>query len=118
MFASCDILYMDRRLAKNLRRIREEQGLTQEQLAARAEAKQATISQIESGKTGFTRDSVLRLARALGVDIEELFFDDETRRKLENCKLFDDLNEEEQQTLLDLAESLKRRRGQRDRSSA
>lgn len=118
MAAGCDVLYMDRRLAKNLRRIREERHLTQEQLGEMAEVKQGTLSGMESGRRGWTRRTVLRLVAVLKLDIEELFLSDETREKLQRCKVYDDLTDEDRQTLADMATVLHQRRGQRFRSSA
>lgn len=56
---------------KQLRRIREEQALTQRELAARAGVTQVTIIHAEKG--GDTRPTTLRkLADALGVQPREL----------------------------------------------
>src|SRR5262245_58538546 len=59
-------------LAANLRYIRERRGLTQVQLAKQAGLPRSTVSQVETGAGNPTLAVLARLARALGVSIEEL----------------------------------------------
>ncbi len=57
-----------------LREPREEKGLTQVELARRADVRQATISDIETGKSTRIDLPVLeRLCKVLGVEPGELF---------------------------------------------
>ena len=65
-------------LARNLRRLRRAQKMTQEQLANAAGLRQALISELESGKLDVRVDTLSRLVIALGSSMAELF--DETRR--------------------------------------
>jgi transcriptional regulator with XRE-family HTH domain len=65
-------------LARNLRRLRRAQKMTQEQLANAAGLRQALISELESGKLDVRIDTLSRLATALDSSMAELF--DETRR--------------------------------------
>ena len=56
-----------------IREVREARGLTQEMLAVRADTRQATISDLETGRTGrVDLDLLERIARALGVEPGEL----------------------------------------------
>ena len=59
----------------NIKRLREEAGLTQQQLADKAGITMNYIAKIESKKMqrGFTIVSLGRIADALGLDIRELF---------------------------------------------
>lgn len=59
----------------NIKRLREEAGLTQQQLADKAGITTNYIAKIESKKMqrGFTIISLGRIADALGLDIRELF---------------------------------------------
>ncbi len=59
----------------NIKRLREEAGLTQQQLADKAGITMNYIAKIESKKMqrGFTIISLGRIADALGLDIRELF---------------------------------------------
>jgi transcriptional regulator with XRE-family HTH domain len=54
-------------LARNVRRLREAKGLSQEKLAELADMRQAHVSEIESGLTNLTLDNLQALAVALGV---------------------------------------------------
>ncbi|MDA9451179.1 MULTISPECIES: helix-turn-helix domain-containing protein [unclassified Bradyrhizobium] len=60
-------------LARNVRRLRLERGLSQEKLAADASTRQALISNIEAGSGNPTLKVMIRIARALKVDFAELF---------------------------------------------
>ncbi len=59
------------RIARNLRRIRTDQGLSQESLAVDADVDRSYISGIENAGFNATIDILDRLAAALGVDVAE-----------------------------------------------
>jgi transcriptional regulator with XRE-family HTH domain len=60
-------------LATVIRRLREAEGLTQEQLAKQADVTQGYIAQLESGlKKNPSLPTLKKLARALGVSVGEL----------------------------------------------
>lgn len=61
-----------RLLARNLRRLRLERKLTQDELADEASVRQALISEIESGKIDVRFDTLQRIAAALGAKLAEL----------------------------------------------
>ncbi len=69
-----DTYYFDI-IRHNIKRLREEAGLTQQQLADKAGITMNYIAKIESKKMqrGFTIVSLGRIADALGLDIRELF---------------------------------------------
>ncbi len=58
--------------AENLRRLRTERGITQEQLGAQAAIQMADISRYETGSRDPRITTVARLADALDVSIAEL----------------------------------------------
>lgn len=60
-------------LARNLRRIRLEKGLSQERLAADTGVDRAYVSEIERQQGNATVDLLDRLAAVLGVGIADLF---------------------------------------------
>jgi transcriptional regulator with XRE-family HTH domain len=60
-------------LAKNLRRLRDAKGLSQDALAADANQHQALISEIENGRANVELDTLGKIAAALGVHPGELF---------------------------------------------
>jgi len=60
-------------LARNLRRLRLERKLSQEDLAYEAGVRQALISELESGKIDVRLGTLDRLAAALAVRLCDLF---------------------------------------------
>lgn len=66
-------------LAKNLRRLRLEQGLSQEALADKAGVDRTYVSALERQKYSASVDTIDNLARALRVKPEELVCPDEPR---------------------------------------
>lgn len=68
-------------VGNNIRQIRESLNITQEELAFRSDLTQAHINFIESGKRGYTKKSLAKIADALGVSISQLF--EEKQKKLE-----------------------------------
>lgn len=65
-----------RRIAVNVRRLRNQRGLSQERMAELANFHRTYISQLERCVTNVTIDGLERLAMALGVDILELLAKD------------------------------------------
>ena len=62
-----------RRLGHMLKRLREERGMTQEELARRAKLTKPYISQIENGvRKNPSLPALQRLAKALGCAVTEL----------------------------------------------
>jgi len=57
---------------KRVRQLREKRGLTQEELAAKAHLHLNSVSLIERGQRGISLDTILELARALGVKPDRL----------------------------------------------
>ena len=75
---------------QNLKHLRTLRGLTQEQLADKADVNQATISKIEKGTANFTLDMIQRIAAALNVSPAELFeLRDLQRRTLDAINAID-----------------------------
>lgn len=71
---------MDNIVGENMRRIRESLGITQEELALRCDLTQAYINFLESGKRGYTRKSLEKISKALGVHISQLFGGEEREK--------------------------------------
>ncbi len=65
--------YLKQRFGVNLRRLRSDKGITQEELADRASVSLVTIHNIEHGINGPRFDLIEKLAYAIGVDPEEFF---------------------------------------------
>ncbi len=60
-------------MSNQVRVLREQKGWTQAQLAERAQISRTAISAIEQGKSSPSVDAAIRLARALGRKVEEVF---------------------------------------------
>lgn len=56
----------------NLKRIRQERGLSQERLAEMADFHRTYVSQLERCVTNISIDGLERLANALGLDVLDL----------------------------------------------
>ncbi len=60
-----------------LKNVREEKGMTQEELEKRSGVSRQTISAIENGKGGSVKTGTLiALAKALGVTLDAIFYPD------------------------------------------
>ena len=62
-----------RRVGLNVQRLRRDRELSQEELAHRSRVHQTYLSGVETGRRNPSVGVLGRIARALGVDIEELF---------------------------------------------
>ena len=60
------------KLGENLKRIRTEKGITQGDIARALEVDKSFVSNIENGKTNPTLATIAKLAKAIGVSIDEL----------------------------------------------
>jgi transcriptional regulator with XRE-family HTH domain len=63
---------ISRELGKRIRQVRTKRGLTQEELAHRAELDYSYINQIENGRRNPSVHAIDRIARALGVRVKDL----------------------------------------------
>ena len=59
-------------MGTHIRKLREQQGISQEQLAADAEIPYSTVNEIEAGKTNPTIASLMAISEALEVPLSEL----------------------------------------------
>ena len=62
-------------IGSRVRHLRKEHGLSQEDLGERAGLSYKYIGEIERGQTNPTVDVLFRIASALNVQLDELFFD-------------------------------------------
>lgn len=68
-------------LAANIRRLRKDSGLSQEELADRAGLHRTYISSIERCERNVSLENIFLLAEALGVEPEELVKRSHSRRR-------------------------------------
>lgn len=73
----------------NLRKIRLEKGLTQEQIYFKSGVSRSHLAMIETGRRDVTLSSLFCISRALGVDFKELFdFDDIRKYPFDSDSMF------------------------------
>jgi transcriptional regulator with XRE-family HTH domain len=102
------------KLSETIKKVREAKGLSQKQVATAAKMQQAQYSRIESGKTDPSFSLVMRIAKALGVTLTELFKADEIftdvksadKTLMEKLRLIDTLDDQEKQSLFNIVDSL------------
>jgi len=58
--------------AENIRKFRQERGLSQEELAEEAELHRTYVGSVERGERNVSIDNMERLANALGVKLREM----------------------------------------------
>lgn len=63
---------VSKKIGQNLRKIRENKGLTQEKLALNAGLNRAYIGYIERGERNPSTDTLVKIAKALKVSIKDL----------------------------------------------
>jgi len=61
------------KLAKRIKTLREEKGLTSEALAKQAGISKSTLSYIERGLSDPKLSTLVEIARELGIDLKKLF---------------------------------------------
>lgn len=66
----------------NIRHVRQERNLTQEELALMSGLSQGYINQLESGKRKFTQKTLCVIAEALDLPLYEFFKEDTEEKKL------------------------------------
>ena len=101
-------------LAKTLKKVREAKGLSQKQLAGLLKMPQPQYSHIESGKTDPAFSAVVKIAKALGMSLSELFAADEIfsevnaydKTLMEKLRLIDSLDETEKKSIYNIVDAL------------
>ena len=101
-------------LSNILKQVREAKGLSQKELAGLIDMAQAQYSRIESGKTDPSFSAVVKISKALGLNLSELFQADEIfsdtnsydKTLMEKLRLLDSLDEVEKQSIYNLIDSL------------
>lgn len=69
-------------LGDTIKRVREVKGLSQKEVALSCKMDQAHYSRIENGKTDPSFSVVVRIAKALGIELHELFNADTNYKEL------------------------------------
>lgn len=110
-------------MRNRVKELRKERKMLQEELAAKINVSQQTISRIENGGNSLPADTLVDLAKFFGVSVDYILFLSDVRRTAEfqiefqqfserNSDLFriyDRLSEENQKLIYKLAEQLSQR---------
>jgi transcriptional regulator with XRE-family HTH domain len=100
---------------KNLSIIRKDKGLTQEDLVKKSGVAISQIRRYEADKSSPTLEALTRLARTLGVSIDEMVFDSKTgiasgkimdRELLEQFEMVSSLDEDERAAVKKILEGI------------
>ena len=75
----------ERSIKANIRRIREEMGLTQEAIAQELDIESSTYWRLEEGTTQVINRNVYRIARLAGIAVEDIVVGNEVSRKLRDA---------------------------------
>ena len=98
-------------IGKRIRKFREEQGLTQERLSEMADLTPAHFSHVETGNTKVSLPSLLRIAKELGVTLDDLVFDNLVHTKHVSLKemdaLLSDCSDNEARAMVSIVEASK-----------
>jgi XRE family transcriptional regulator, regulator of sulfur utilization len=85
-------------LGRRIKEIRQQNNITQEDLAEMAGISAKYLSSIERGKENFTLNTIINIAQALKIELNEIFiqlhFEDFEFRKQRLISLIDDADEE------------------------
>ena len=101
-------------LGTTLKKVREAKGLSQKELAGLIDMAQAQYSRIESGKTDPSFSAVLKISKAMGMSLPELFQADDIftqantydKTLMERLRLLDALDEVEKRSIYNLIDAL------------
>ncbi len=100
-------------ISSNIKRIREAKNLSQKEVISAIGMGPAQYSRIENGKTDPSVSTLVKIAKALGVSMAELFYDNDSLREvssldktlMERVSLIDSLTQEEQKTLFNVLDA-------------
>lgn len=59
-------------IGERIKSVREQKGITQQDLAARCDFEKSNLSRIEAGRTNLTIKSLFKISTALDVEIKDL----------------------------------------------
>ena len=92
--------------AKNLRKYRKQKGITQVKLGKMLDYGYTAIANYESGRNEPSLDTLMRLAEALDVSVDELLGVELKSEEKQLLSSFKKLNDENKYRILDLMKAL------------
>ena len=92
----------DNVVGQNVKRMREQLNITQEELALRCDLTQSYINFLESGKRGYSKVTLGKIAKALGVRESDLFADRAVKRVVKVSEQFQSYGKKRKQFYEDI----------------
>lgn len=101
-------------LGNNIRKIREAKGLSGKEVALTCKMDPGQYSRVENNKTDIALSSIVKIAKALGVSVADLFTADEVYKDvnsidktlMEKISLIDSLDKKERVAFLTMLDAL------------
>lgn len=100
-------------IGERIKKIREARGLSQKEVATMIKMDQSQYSKLEKDKTDPSVSTLNKVAKALGIQLSELFADDLLRdvnsydkSAMEKISLIDQLDEEEKKSIFKIIDGL------------
>lgn len=101
-------------LGNNIRKIREAKGLAQKEVALNCKMDAGQYSRVENNKTDIALSSIVKIAKALGVEVAELFTADDIfkdvnsidKTLMEKISLIDVLDKKEKAAFFTMLDAL------------
>lgn len=101
-------------IGEKIRKVREAKGLSQKEISAMVNMDQSQYSKIENDKTDPTTSTLEKIAKALGIDVSELFVSDKIFKDvnsadktiMEKLRLIELLDPKEQQSIYNIVDGL------------
>jgi transcriptional regulator with XRE-family HTH domain len=109
-----DINSLNMNIGEKIRKVREAKGLSQKEISAMVNMDQSQYSKIENDKTDPTTSTLEKIAKALGIDVSELFVSDKIFKDInsadktimEKLRLIELLDNKEQQSIYNIVDGL------------
>lgn len=96
-------------IGNNIKRVREFKGLSQKEVIKAIDMGAAQYSRIENGKTNPSVSTIVKIAKALDIDVYELFLEDKPnsfdKTIIEKVSLIEKLSTEEQKIIFSILDA-------------
>jgi transcriptional regulator with XRE-family HTH domain len=101
-------------IGDKIKAVREAKNLSQKEISNMVQMDQSQYSKIENGKTDPTTNTLEKIAKALGIELSELFISDKIFKDInsadktimEKIRLIEMLDEEEQASIYNIVDGL------------
>ncbi|HJW29482.1 MAG TPA: helix-turn-helix transcriptional regulator [Saprospiraceae bacterium] len=108
-------------IGERIRKIREARGLSQKEVANKIKMDQSQYSKLEKDKTDPSLSTLVKVAKALGIQLSELFASDAlkdvnsySKSVLEKISLVEQLDEDEKKSIFKIVDGLVSKKKMKD----